>query len=222
MTKDREIEKSYPKGHPTTKLCIGMLLSDLQDPLRMRRLPPRSGFDKGDDNLEGAKAHLSKKLDKGRKATLDLPFLNFLLSKKQHSDVLLETDHLCISILDTGSSLLDHIKGLADDDDCQDYLRPIHDGPPDERFTFLITETWSFDDAKVTTDTGVHGDAKMGIVVPVTDAVTHGLSLALPSDMKPVDPRSLSTCRTPKGAKWVPNSKDRVPMSSRWCVSMFA
>ena len=201
MMKEREIEQTYRKGHATTNLCIGMLLDDLDNPLRMRRLSPRSGFDKEGDSLNKAKCLYTTNLDKGSKASLALSsLLTFLSSKKKSEVITIEADGVRVAILDTGISLLDHIKRLADNDECQDYLQHVYGGPPDVRFTFLITETYSFGNAKVTTETGIKDRIKMGIDIPVTDAVSHGLSLALPSDSKPVDVKAAFETWTSKSA----------------------
>ena len=135
-------------------LCIGMLLDDLDDPLLMRRLPPRSGFGNAGDSLLG---HYTTNSDKGSQASFALSaLLAFLSSKKKSEVITIEADAVHVAILDSGISLSDYIKRLADNDECQEYLKHVYDRDIDVRHTFLITETYSFVDAKVRTETGVN------------------------------------------------------------------
>jgi len=165
-----------------------MLLDDLDNPLLMRRLPPRSGFGMPGDSLHGAECHYTTNSEKGSEASFALSsLLTFLSSKKKSEVITIEADGVHVAILDLGISLSDHIKRLADNDECQEYLKHVYGRDVDVRHTFLITETYSFDNAKVTTETAVKHRKKLGTDIPVTDVLFHGLSLALPSDSKLAD-----------------------------------
>jgi hypothetical protein len=152
---ERKIKQTYPEGHDAANLCIGMLLDDLDDPLLMRRLPPRSGFGNAGDSLLGVECHYATNSDKGSEASFALSaLLTFGLSKKKSEVITIEDDALHVAILDSGISLSDYIKRLADNDECQEYLKHVYGRDIDVRHTFLITELYSFVDAKVRTETG--------------------------------------------------------------------